>query len=110
MGPILSHVMQNRRVRTLVIIILKRSYSGFIYIEHFELQHSEFNLLLDKLMNVNLHNMNETEIIDFSEISSLIQNLIAEKEPFQRSQGSTGNFTLFTDFTDFKVSFIRFQF
>ena len=67
-------------------------------IEHFEFQSSEFNVLLHKLMNVNLHNINETEIIDFSEISSLIQNLIGEKEPFQRSRGCTGNCPLFTDF------------
>merc|ERR1711990_305908 len=61
----------------------------------------EFNVLLDKLMNIKMHDindMNETEITDFSEISSRIEVLVGAREPFENfrknpksdSQGSTG--------------------
>ena len=70
----------------------------------------EFNVLLDKLMNKKMHDiidMNETEITDFSEISSRIEVLVGAREPFENihknskldSQGSTGNSTLSSDYS-----------
>ena len=56
-------------------------------------------------MNVKMHDtidMNETEITDFSEISSRIEVLVGARESFHRkrpdSQGSTGNFRSSSDY------------
>ena len=47
--------------------------------------------------------MNETEITDFSEISSRIEVLVGARESFHRkrpdSQGSTGNFRSSSDYS-----------
>ena len=54
-------------------------------------------------MNIKMHDtidMNETEITDFSEISSRIEVLVGDRESFHRpdSQGSTGNFRSSPDY------------
>ena len=56
-------------------------------------------------MNIKMHDtidMNETEITDFSEISSRIEVLLGDRESFHRkrpdSQGSTGNFRSSSDY------------
>ena len=76
---------------------------------------SEFNVLLDKLMNIKMHDisdMNETEITDFSEISSRIEVLVGAREPFENfrknpkpdSQGSTGNSRSSPDYSHLYVA------
>ena len=57
-------------------------------------------------MNIKMHDtidMNETEITDFSEISSRIEVLVGDRESFHRkrpdSQGSTGNFRSSSDYS-----------
>ena len=42
-------------------------------------------------MNVKMHDMNETEIKDFSEISSQIEALVGAREPFQNSRKNSRN-------------------
>ena len=64
-------------------------------------------------MNIKMHDiidMNETEITDFSEISSRIEVLVGAREPFENfrkkpdSQGSTGNSRSSSDYSHLHVA------